>query len=536
MKHGLGIAIFSVLASVSLAIVGCGGSGSGMGVLEPYPTGGPGGQGGSGGGTPRPPRPPEAGSAYEVLESNKLYNPIAQVYAPELDKVFFVQGFSLTNTQIPESELEYRLMSYDPRDGSDGNLAKAQEVKFIFRDQNNQEERDWKGLQSPYGIAYTYDNMGTEDASDDRFYLGITDVGTTKRVYLLEFRKDKEGQWEGKAKDILTSGGMSSSYPLNCAFDQNLLFWTDYTGGKVCAFSFRDFVWENDTNDVIWNKDVIARLQFPAAIKTDGPVGAVTCQGDNKIVLFKINQPAADLEKQNENNWTDGEHGYPLQTDGPWRNYILPEDKYESTYNRAFDLAWTQVTGEGETGANYYLVATSGNTLPASSLSDSSKDNGTLWIYDASAYIKYDNAGELDLEDLRQVTDSAEYKLLLEDLAFPVNPCFPRQAAQTWENPYIDIAFLTTGSATSPDNHETLGAINLVRYNWQTKSVEEGFTQTVIDKLEDPFALIVNPVFNQLDSLAFLYVTHWNWSYKTNTGGKLENGHVFGVRGYVPQE
>ena len=149
MKHGLGIAIFSVLASVSLAIVGCGGSGSGMGVLEPYPTGGPGGQGGSGGGTPRPPRPPEAGSAYEVLESNKLYNPIAQVYAPELDKVFFVQGFSLTNTQIPESELEYRLMSYDPRDGSDGNLAKAQEVKFIFREQNNQEERDWKGLQSP---------------------------------------------------------------------------------------------------------------------------------------------------------------------------------------------------------------------------------------------------------------------------------------------------------------------------------------------------------------------------------------------------
>ena len=39
MRHGLGIAIFSVLSAVSLSVIGCGGTGSGMGVLDPFPTG-----------------------------------------------------------------------------------------------------------------------------------------------------------------------------------------------------------------------------------------------------------------------------------------------------------------------------------------------------------------------------------------------------------------------------------------------------------------------------------------------------------------
>lgn len=516
MRHGLGIAIFSVLSAVSLSVIGCGGTGSGMGVLDPFPTGAPSTSPGTS--TPVPPAPYDpTDKVNDVVATGDLRNPVYQ-YVDDGKNVYTVQGYTATTSGMNDQQCKYRLLKYKTTD----NNATPQEIEIEIRnaDNNNYTKGD---LANPYYITGIIDDYGTaEDKGDDHLYLAITDLGTANALYLMDLGARQDGWNKAKAINVFNCGSdLKPNSLLTCSFGStkfnrgqdaiNTLFYTDYsdTTGAVRYVVFdENFFKDAKLTDKLSDSDkcgiALSNLNYPAVVKAnEGPWATVTCQGDSKVYFFANNTTKADYEKK--------ERAYPLTgQDNKYFNFIKPENKNIDLQN-PYDFAWTSGVAEDGGDENYYLTIASGFT-PKTTRASSPSDKCGLWMYKFNA-AKYKDS----LKNLN--TNDGDYTLI-DDLAnekspYPVNITFTNNSSEQNDKRYLDIAYLTTGTASinSQNDKELRGKLKFCRYDVKNKKLIEKSKADLLTKIEDPFGLIALPGTLGTESykVQFLFTTHWNW-------------------------
>ena len=507
VRHGLGIAIFSVLSAVSLSVIGCGGTGSGMGVLDPFPTGTRSTPTGTS--TPVPPTPDDPDDkAYDIVNTSDLRNPVYQ-YVDDSNNVYTVQGFTVGGAGMSDQQCKYRLLKYSTTDKE----ADPQEVTIKIRNGNGYTKGD---LANPYYITGIIDSMGTaDDKTDDHLYLAVTDLGTTKAVYLMDLGARKEGWKEARAVNVFNCGtNLAATCPLTCSFGSssfnrgddaiNTLFYTDYTEtGSVKFVAFDEKIFDNgrlaDLGGSLTNcGNVFAELalNYPAVIKaSEGPWVTVTCQGDNKIYFFANNNSLTAFR---------GDSKYPLAaTAKKYVNYIQPEDKNIDLQN-PYDFAWTSGVTDNEGEDNQYLTIASGFALDKYGRASSPDNKGALWIY------KFDSKYTDSLQNLQ--TNDGEYTLILDKLQYPVNVTFTNPLDQS-DKRYLDIAYLTTGTSTNYNIDDLRGTLSFCRYDAKNKKLVNKSDIDLLEKIVDPFGLVAltGQASETSYPVQFLFTTHWNW-------------------------
>lgn len=508
MRHGLGIAIFSVLSAVSLSVIGCGGTGSGMGVLDPFPTGTRSTPTGTS--TPVPPTPDVPDNkAYDVVKTGDLRNPVYQ-YVDDSNCVYTVQGFTVGGAGMSDQQCKYRLLKYSTTDKE----ADPQEITIEIRNGSTYTKGD---LENPYYITGIIDDMGTaDDKTDDHLYLAVTDLGTSKAVYLMDLGAREAGWNKAKAVNLFTCGNeLVATRPLTCSFGSssfnrgenaiNTLFYTDYTEtGTVKFVAFDENIFKNgklaDLGGNIANCGNVfsgLTLSYPAVIKAnEGPWVTVTCQGDNKIYFFANNTSLTAFK---------GDSSYPLgnDTNSKYINYIQPETKYNNLQN-PYDFAWTSGVTDNDGENSQYLVISSGFALDKFNRASSASDKGALWIY------KFDSKYADSLQNLRN--HDGEYTLILDKLQYPVNVAFTNPSTQS-DKRYLDIAYLTTGTSINHNVDDLEGTLSFCRYDAKNKKLVNKSDVDLLDKIVDPFGLVVLTGQSAETSYPtqFLFTTHWNW-------------------------
>lgn len=421
----------------------------------------------------------------DVVENKEVYNPTSQVNI-ENTYTYFVQGFTVGDTGLDSSIVKYKLMRYDAGVACEtGKAVEPEEVEISLTGSGELQ------LQNPYHIAGYVDNKSNDDPSDDVLYLAITDLGTNKAVYLLDFGKrdmnDAKTHWkpEAKAVNLLTCNtGLATQQPLTCTFDNKNVFWTDYTDeGKVLYCSFTDTVAKKKAE---YCGIAVQGLSYPAVVTTTGgPFGAVSCQSDNRVALFKINV-----------NDTDIAQTYPLDFRKPKEcNYITPEDRYNS-YLNPYDLKWISY-GEGD-NIQYYLLITSGLALNPYGRSASPADRSALWIYKNTAK----GEGETGLSNI----SNDHYKMLVDQLNYAVSPFLSEVPTGYATRSYI--CYTSTGDPINPDNKDTRGSLNRVVYDFEKDAVVKNSDEQLLGDIEDPFGAIA---FLGQEREFTIYTTHWNW-------------------------
>ena len=517
MRHGLGIAIFSVLSAVSLSVIGCGGTGSGMGVLDPFPTSTHSTPTGTS--TPVPPTPDDPDNkVYDVVSTKDLRNPVYQ-YADDGNCVYTVQGFTVGGSGMSEQQCKYKLLKYNTTDKE----ADPQEITIKVRDGGGYTKKD---LANPYYITGIIDDKGTPDKKgDDHLYLAVTDLGTDKAVYLMDLGAREEGWNKARAVNILKfSTGLGTTCPLTCSFGNssynrnndaiNTIFFTDYAeDGNVKFVAFDETVFDKGKpTDKIENNcgNVFnaGALKYPAVVKADqGPWATVTCQGDNRIYFFANNK--------NKDAFSSGDSKYPLaMTNKKYVNYIEPEDKHSDLQN-PYDFAWVSGVADDEGDDSYYLAVASGFALDAYERSSSPDKKGALWIY------KFSNKYAESLQNI--YINDGDYTLILEKLQYPVNIAFTNPINQNAKR-YLDIAYLTTGTSINYNKKDLQGTLSFCRYDVKSKKLVNKSDVSFLDKIVDPFGLIALPgdLAENSYPVQFLFTTHWNW------GGDLtEKSHIY---------
>ncbi len=510
VRHGLGIAIFSVLSAVSLSVIGCGGTGSGMGVLEPFPTGTSSTPTGTS--TPVPPTPDEPDNvAYDVVNNKDLRNPVYQ-YVDDSNNVYTVQGFTVGATGMSDQQCKYRLLKYSTTDKE----ADPQEVTINIRNANGGYTKG--DLANPYYITGIIDSMGTvEDRTDDRLYLAVTDLGTTKAVYLMDLGARAEGWKEARAVNVFDCGtNLKATCPLTCSFGSssfnreedaiNTLFYTDYSDtGTVKFIAFDEKIFNNGkpTDKLSGNVANCGNvftdltLNYPAVIKAnEGPWVTVTCQGNSRVYFFANNDSLTDFK---------GDSKYPLANVPKYVNYIQPENAHLDLQN-PYDFAWASGVADNEGEESQYLTIASGFALDKYGKASSAYDKGALWIY------KFDSTKYADsLQNLRN--NDGEYTLILDELQYPVNVTFTNPLDQS-DKRYLDIAYLTTGTSTSYNVKDLRGTLSFCRYDAKSKKLVNKSDVDLLEKIADPFGLVALPgtLAESSYPVQFLFTTHWNWN------------------------
>lgn len=507
MRHGLGIAIFSVLSAVSLSVIGCGGTGSGMGVLDPFPTGTHSTPTGTS--TPVPPTPDDPNDkAYDLVNTSALRNPVYQ-YVDDSNYVYTVQGFTVGGTGMSDQECKYRLLKYSTTDKE----ADPQEVTIRIRNGNGYSKGD---LANPYYITGIIDSMGTaDDKADDHLYLAVTDLGTTKAVYLMDLGERKKGWNEARAVNVFDCGtNLTATCPLTCSFGSssfnrgedaiNTLFYTDYTGtGTVKFVAFDEKIFDNGkptdklSGSVANCGNVFTglTLDYPAVVKaSEGPWATVTCQGNNRVYFFANNNSLTAFK---------GDSKYPLADVPKYVNYIQPEDKNIDLQN-PYDFAWTSGVTDNDGENNQYLTIASGFALDKYGKPSSTYDKGALWIY------KFDSKYADSLQNLRN--NDGDYTLILDKLQYPINVAFTNPLDQS-DKRYLDIAYLTTGTSTNYNVKDLQGTLSFCRYDAKSKKIVNKSDVDLLEKIVDPFGLVALPGALKEGSypVQFLFTTHWNW-------------------------
>lgn len=519
MRHGLGVAIFTVLSAVSLSVIGCGGSGSGMGVLDPFPTGTRSTPTGTT--TPVPPGPVDpTNKVYDVVSTKDLHNPVYQ-YVDDSNSVYVVQGFVATGgVGLSDQQCKYRLLKYNTTDQG----ADPTEIEIKFRNDNGTYQKG--DLNNPFYITGIVDDKGTvEDKTDDELYLAVTDLGSTKAVYLMNLGARKDGWTEAKAVNLFKCGtGLEATVPLTCSFGStsynradgavNTIFYTDYQeNGTVKFVAFDDTIFKDGkpTDKVTipcGNVFDASPLKYPAVVKAgQGPWAAVTCQGDNKIYFFANNN--------SEDAYRNSETQYPLaMTAKKYVNYIEPEDKNIDLQN-PYDFTWVSNVTDSDGEGNYYLAITSGFALDGFGKASSADDKGALWIY------KFDNKYVDSLQNL--YTHDGEYTLILDKLQYPVNLTVTNPTDQDSKR-YIDLAYLTTGTSSKYNVKDLQGTLSFCRYDANSKKLVNKSDVDILEKLVDPFGLIALTGQAGTDSypVQFFFTTHWNWS-----ADQTEKSHIY---------
>lgn len=505
MKHGLGIAIFSVLSALTLSVLGCGGSGEGMGVLDPYPTSSP-----TAGPTvsPTPPEPtpdPEKISTYDVvINKRNVYNPTRQFMAG--DFTYVVQGFVPAGAGLDDtSPIKYRLMRYYSDSNKGHAVVAPQEVVVELRGSSG---TGTLNLQNPFWLAgkVSPGANGSLGDDDDVLYLGVTDLGSTRGVYVISLGTRKDGWSKGIARNALNGKTeVASSNPLTCDFDDVSIFWTDCVeDGKVCHYSY-DKIESKTTPD--YCHIVLSGLNYPAVINMQGPWGAVSCQGDDRVALFAKSNPSKP----------DKDYLNPLAI-GENLAFLNP-----STYANhcPFDLTWTQALDpDNGNKLTSYLAVTSGLTIEGVGPVAQAKDKGAIWLYK-------DNGAS----DLKDVTGSkAVYNRIIDGLQYPVSICFPyeEKAVKLDDNgkpvwPYLDMIYARTGSSSLPKNPETPGSIEFLRYSLSKGKVDTSKTKAIYSGLNDPFHIVLNSAINNDENhTSILFTSGWNWGTDTSDSGNIQ--------------
>ena len=507
VRHGLGIAIFSVLSAVSLSVIGCGGTGSGMGVLDPFPTGTHSTPTGTS--TPVPPTPDDPNDkAYDLVNTSDLRNPVYQ-YVDDSNYVYTVQGFTVGGAGMSDQECKYRLLKYSTTDKE----ADPQEVTIRIRNGNGYSKGD---LANPYYITGIIDSMGTaDDKADDHLYLAVTDLGTTKAVYLMDLGERKKGWNEARAVNVFDCGtNLTATCPLTCSFGSssfnrgedaiNTLFYTDYTEtGTVKFVAFDEKIFDNGkptdklSGSVANCGNVFTglTLNYPAVVKaSEGPWATVTCQGDNRVYFFANNNSLTAFK---------GDSKYPLANVPKYVNYIQPEDINIDLQN-PYDFAWTSGVTDNDGENNKYLTIASGFALDKYGKASSTYDKGALWIY------KFDSKYADSLQNLRN--NDGEYTLILDKLQYPINVAFTNPLDQS-DKRYLDIAYLTTGTSTNYNVKDLQGTLSFCRYDAKSKKIVNKSDVDLLEKIVDPFGLVALPGALKEGSypVQFLFTTHWNW-------------------------
>ncbi|MGM9998165.1 MAG: hypothetical protein ACI38Q_02035 [Candidatus Bruticola sp.] len=518
VRHGLGIAIFSVLSAVSLSVIGCGGSGSGMGVLDPFPTNtsiAP-----TSTTTPEPPGPPEpvVEELYDVLANREIHNPTYQ-YIDDEDNIYVLQGFFARGSGFSSQQCKYRLIKY----GVGAKESEPQEVPVRFRtggttfDKNNT-------FENPFYITGMVNDSNTAgNPDDDVLYLAVTDLGTKKAVYLLNLGARADGWNEAKAVNVFDYGtGLTSTCPLTCSFGRtsfsheenavNTLFWTDYVeNGTVKFIAFEeDFLEKTSLKDENHLGIAVSGLNYPAMINAAaGPYVTVGCQGDGKIYFFVNNKTEDDLRS------SDHKYGTGL-TNPKYINYITPESKYSDRLN-PYDLVWIDNVEDNDGAGSKYLAISSGFALDSYGRATKSDTDGALWIY------KYNTKYDDGLDNLR-VNDS-EYDMILDKLQYPVNLSLTNPSVEDSKH-YLDFAYLTTGTTLLYNSDLLRGTLSFVRYDAKSKKIVNKSNVDLLDRLVDPFGLIAYPSKEDgnVYPIQFFFTTHWNWGSDINT----DRSHVYG--------
>jgi len=512
VKHKLGIAIFSILSGVCLYAVGCGGSGSGMGVLQPFPTSTvhPTSTSTS---TPEPPPDPGNADNFNIFKDSKsIFNPTRQVICQGY--TYAVQGFVAGGTGLDNQTVKYKLFRYNP-DCSKLLPSKMEELEITVKDSSDHSSD--LSLANPFWIDARVDGGATEAIDDDILYLAITDIGTKRCVYVADMGKRSDGWTKGTARDVNANNNTTCAVPLTCSLGDSLVYWVDYVEeGKVVAYSYKDIA---DKKSPTWCGTAIGGLSYPAVIDAHGPWGAVSCQGDDKVCLFKMN----DGESQK-----DLAGNYPLLTVGEDLAFIYAE---EASFISPFDLAWTLINDpKNHDQLTYFLAITSGLTVEGYGPASQPADKGALWLF------KDITAGETNpsLEEVNKNSNN-KYKLLLSGLQYPVSPTFP--GSYDSGRKYIDIVFAQTGRANLPKSDATPGSIEFVRYDPSKEKIDRNWTQTVLDDLVDPFSVYIETNKEQQlrqetgkdDITAVFY--NYGWNYGTDTS---ENSAFWAYIGYTP--
>ncbi|MBQ7528968.1 hypothetical protein IJT10_03580, partial [bacterium] len=354
---------------------------------------------------------------------------------------------------------------------------------------------------------------GTLGDDDDILYLGITDLGSSRGVYVISMGKRVDGWSKGIARNALNGKAeVASTNPLTCDFDDVSIFWTDCVEeGKVCHYSY-DKLESKTTPD--YCHIVVSGLNYPAVINMQGPWGAVSCQGNDRLVLFA----------KSDAFHPDKDYLSPLVL-GEKLAFLSP-----SSYDNhcPFDLTWTQALDpDNGNKLTSYLAITSGLTIEGVGPASQAKDKGAIWLYKDSG-----------ASDLKDVTGSkATYSKLIDGLQYPVSICFPYEDKATqldgsgkplW--PYLDMIYASTGSSILPKDPETPGSIEFLRYNLSRGKVDTGKTKTVFNNISDPFHVILNnAISNDNNHTSILFTSGWNWGTDTSS-----NGNIQGIANFDP--
>ncbi|MGM9992302.1 MAG: hypothetical protein ACI376_05590 [Candidatus Bruticola sp.] len=517
VRHGLGIAIFSVLSAVSLSVIGCGGSGSGMGVLDPFPTNtsiAP-----TSTTTPEPPAPPEPvqDELYDALANRDIHNPTYQ-YLDDEDNIYTLQGFYAGGSGLSSQQCKYRLIKYSIGSKEE----EPKEVPVRFRVGNNTFDKN-NTFENPFYITGMINDSNTpNNPDDDILYLAVTDLGTKKAVYLMSLGSRADGWNEAKAVNVFDYGtALSTTCPLVCSFGRqsfsheenavNTLFWTDYVeNGTVKFIAFEeDFLEKTSLKDENHLGIAVSGLNYPSMINaSSGPYATVSCQGDGRIYLFVNNRTEDDLRS------SDHKYGTGL-TNPKFINYITPENRYSDRLN-PYDLVWIKNVEDNDGAGNQYLAISSGFALDCYGRATKSATDGALWIY------KYKTRYDETLDNLR--VNDPEYEMILDNLQYPVSLNLTNPLNDDQKR-YLDLAYLTTGTTTLYNNPQLKGTLSFVRYDAKSKKIVNKSNIDILDKLVDPFGLISYPS-DEVDGqypVQFMFTTHWNWGSDVNT----DRSHVY---------
>ncbi|MBQ7502697.1 hypothetical protein IJT93_08300 [bacterium] len=483
-----------------------------MGVLEPFPTS-----------TvhptststvePTPTPEPETAEHFNIFprDSKKVFNPVRQVYCE--DTVFAVQGFVAGGTGLDNQTVKYKVFKYNP-DCSQLLPSKIEELDITVK--NSSGRTSDLNLTNPFWIDARVSDGETDGLDDDILYLAITDLGSNRCVYVVDMGMRSDGWTKGTARDVNANNATTCSVPLTCSLGIDMVYWVDYTEeGKVVAYSYKDIA---DKSEPTWCGTAIGGLSYPAVVDAHGPWGAVTCQGDEKICLFKMNQG---------DNQKDLAGDYPLLTTGEALAFIYPEN---ASYKCPFDLAWTHVNDpKNNYKDTYFLTITSGLTVEGYGPASQPADQGALWLFKDIT----DQANP-SLEEVNKNSNN-KYKLLVSGLQYPVSPTFPGAYDSGRKN--LDIIFAQTGRASYPKSDATPGSIEFVRYDLSKEKIDRNWTQTAVKDLKDPFSVFINTskeeklrAETQNENITAVYY-NYGWNYGTDTS---DNGAFWAYVGYTP--
>ncbi len=504
VRHGLGIAIFSVLSAVSISLIGCGDSGESVVGIEPFPTStststaGP-----TVDPTVHPTETPTSTTATSILVNDKIYNPTKQ-FMDDQKGIYVVQGFVPGGTGLDDGLCTFKLFKYEAGAGALGVKAEPTVLDVKLKGAGDLH------LDNPFWVDGTVDDLGDTDAGNDKLYLAVTDLGSPSAVYLIDMGARSEGWTAGTAVNVFDYGttSLATSVPLTCSFDlAGCLFWTDYSestsGGSVKYVTYKDFL---DYDSARHCGTAVFGLSYPAVIDARGPVAAVSCQGNNQVCLFRAGVAEADLEKC---------YGTGLSYENVrYCNYITPEASASSLLN-PFDVKWITAL-EGDSFSSY-LVIDSGLTMSQYGLASSPDNGGALWIY------RYDDDGTYDLTNLRET--NPYYGLLLDNLQYPNSIACTMGAVPGSTS--LDIFYCCGGNSVLYNQNGLPGTINVCRYDLMTNRLVDSYTQVIERDVEDPFGLLIEGYSQASEAVNLVYTTHWNW------GGEGKKGEVRAVRNYV---